>query len=395
VKIMSFSDNEGSARTRIQFLFGRPVAFHRCFVKVTGSVHAGLMLSQAIYWLNPERQGQGRGKDNGWFWKTRDEWEDELGLSRWEQETARKQLRQTKFWLEKDKRLEHKIFFSIDFVELEKALEQAAATVSRTETTALLPEGGNPTSGEGGNPSADGSGSPTSGEVETQPSSKAETPPPRKSKSLRRIKEHRLLQRLPETTTTSSEFAADLHKLMPETIWDDGAISILWNECRRQAPECTAGAILEQVSIKLKMKSWGRIQNPVGFLLTSVPSAVQAAISASTRREQARAEGEIESAKREAQIRLQHDQELAAWKQAEEAFEALSQDKKQDLVNQERQRLLREHPEYADRAHLPGWEQSFRSKAIRAFLAYTGPSAPRPQIVSELNSRNIFSGTGP
>lgn len=119
---MSFSDSERSARTRIEFLFGRPIAFHRCFVKVTGSVHAALMLSQAIYWLNPERQGQGRGKDSGWFWKTRDEWEEELGLSR-ERETARKQLRQTKFWLEKDKRLEHKIFFSIDFVELEKALE--------------------------------------------------------------------------------------------------------------------------------------------------------------------------------------------------------------------------------------------------------------------------------
>jgi hypothetical protein len=173
---MSHSEEEHAARKRIEFLFGRPIAFHRCFVKVTGSVHAALMLSQAIYWLNPERQGQSRGKDNGWFWNSRDEWEAELGLSRWEQETARKQLRHTKFWLERDKRLEHKIFFSIDFVELEKALEQAAASASRTETTDLLPEGGNPTSGE----------------VETPPSSEAESPPPRKSKSLRRIKEHRL-----------------------------------------------------------------------------------------------------------------------------------------------------------------------------------------------------------
>ena len=76
--------------------------------------------------------------------------------------------------------------------------------------------------------------------------------------------------------------------------------------------------------------------------------------SASKRREQARAEDEIASAKREAQLRLQHQQELAAWKRAEEAFEALSQDTKQDLVNRERQRLLREHPEYTDRAQLPG-----------------------------------------
>jgi hypothetical protein len=141
---------------------------------------------------------------------------------------------------------------------------------------------------------------------------------------------------------------------MPDTIWDDGAISSLWNDCRQKAPECTGEMILEQVANKLKTRSWTRIQNPVGFLLTSVPSAAEAAISASKRRERARAEGEIASAKREAQIRLHHEQELAAWKRAEEAFEALSQDKKQDLVNQERQRLLREHPEYADRTHLPG-----------------------------------------
>jgi hypothetical protein len=151
---LSTPAEEHSARKRIEFLFGRPVAFHRCFVKVTGSVHAALMLSQAIYWLNPDRQGQTRGKDNGWFWKSRDEWEAELGLSRWEQETARKQLRHTKFWLEKEKRLEHKIFFSIDLVELEKALELAAATASGTEAADLLPEGGNPPSGEGGNSTA-------------------------------------------------------------------------------------------------------------------------------------------------------------------------------------------------------------------------------------------------
>jgi hypothetical protein len=129
---MSFADEGRSARSPVEFLFGRPVAFHRCFVKITGSVHAALMLSQALYWLNPERQGQSRGKDDGWFWKSRGEWETELGLSRWEQETARKQLKATNFWREKERRLEHKIYFSVDFVELEKAL-QAAANPRRTD----------------------------------------------------------------------------------------------------------------------------------------------------------------------------------------------------------------------------------------------------------------------
>ena len=38
------------------------------------------MLSQALYWLNPERQGQNRAKEDRWFRKSREEWEAELGL---------------------------------------------------------------------------------------------------------------------------------------------------------------------------------------------------------------------------------------------------------------------------------------------------------------------------
>jgi hypothetical protein len=160
---MSLSPDEHAARNRIAFFFGRTIAFHRCFVTLTGSVHAALMLSQALYWLNPERQGQNRGKDDGWFWKTREEWEAEVGLSRWEQETARRQLRSTAFWREKQRRLEHRIYFGIDFVALEKALEASAGS-QRNEVSPPLPGGGDPTSGGGGIPSVDGRGtSPTDG----------------------------------------------------------------------------------------------------------------------------------------------------------------------------------------------------------------------------------------
>jgi hypothetical protein len=44
---MSHSGEEHAARKRIEFLFGRPIAFHCCFVNVTGSVQAAPMLSQA------------------------------------------------------------------------------------------------------------------------------------------------------------------------------------------------------------------------------------------------------------------------------------------------------------------------------------------------------------
>jgi len=370
---MNLSGDARAARKRIEFFFGRPIAFHRCFVKLTGSVHAALMLSQALYWLNPERQGQGRGKDEGWFWKTREQWEAELGLSRWEQETARKQLRLTKFWKEKDKRLEHRIYFSVDFVELEKTLE-AAANPLTTEGTALLPEGGIPTSGDGGIPSAGEGGIPTSGRAESHPSSKAENPPSRARRDLPR-KEHRLLQRLPETPT-SSELAAGLHNLMPNTAWDDDAMRVLWNECRSREPDCTATAILQQIADKLRMKGWNRIQNPVGFLLASVPPALQSASKGARLRAQGRAAHERASAQREAELRLECEREVSAWKMAEQAFEALPEDRKQNLVDEARRRLLLKHPEYRDRVHLPGWDQCLRSRAIRALLAPGNSPAP-------------------
>ena len=63
------------------------ITFHRVFVDITGSINAALMLSNAIYWTNrlpPER--------DGWFYKTKEEWTAETGLSRKEQDNARQQL---------------------------------------------------------------------------------------------------------------------------------------------------------------------------------------------------------------------------------------------------------------------------------------------------------------
>lgn len=65
----------------------RPIAFHRVFVTITGSINAALFLSQANYWAC-------RTKDpDGWFFKTGDEWQEETGLSRDERDGARKKLK--------------------------------------------------------------------------------------------------------------------------------------------------------------------------------------------------------------------------------------------------------------------------------------------------------------
>lgn len=87
-------------------LLDRPIAFHRIFVDITGSVNAALMLSQAVYW-------QRRSKEDFW-WKTETEWEEETGLSRREQQVARALLKKQVFWLEKRQGIPAKLFFCVN-----------------------------------------------------------------------------------------------------------------------------------------------------------------------------------------------------------------------------------------------------------------------------------------
>ena len=69
-------------------VFDTPVSFHRCLVPVTGGVTSALMLSQAI-WTTQSLEPSA----DGWFIRSQEQWTQETGLSRWEQETARRALR--------------------------------------------------------------------------------------------------------------------------------------------------------------------------------------------------------------------------------------------------------------------------------------------------------------
>lgn len=99
-------------------LLRRPIAFHRVFVTVAGGILPGLMLSQAFYW-----HPRGSAEDN-WFYKTQPEWEAETGMTRWEQETARKKLRQVvspsgvSLWREERRSVPAKLFYRVDIAAL-------------------------------------------------------------------------------------------------------------------------------------------------------------------------------------------------------------------------------------------------------------------------------------
>lgn len=100
----------------LEELLDRPIAFHRVFVKVTGSVNAAIMLSQAIYWSK-----RTKSKD-GWFYKSRDEWEEETGLSRYEQEAARKLLVRAGVWDEELRGVPATMNFHVDTARLQDRL---------------------------------------------------------------------------------------------------------------------------------------------------------------------------------------------------------------------------------------------------------------------------------
>lgn len=89
-------------------VFDLPVSFHRCLVPITGGVTSALMLSQAIWTTQAIERAA-----NGWFSKSQDQWTDETGLSRWEQETARRALRSTGLLEERRVGMPAKLWFRV------------------------------------------------------------------------------------------------------------------------------------------------------------------------------------------------------------------------------------------------------------------------------------------
>ena len=107
-------------------VFDLPVTFHRCLVPITGGVTAALMLSQAIWTAQTIE-----GNSDGWFSKSRDQWTEETGLSRWEQETARRALRTAGFLEERRIGVPAKLWFRVRPEAVWRALQARACAIHR------------------------------------------------------------------------------------------------------------------------------------------------------------------------------------------------------------------------------------------------------------------------
>lgn len=121
-------------------MLASPIAFHPVLARISGSVTAGLMLSQGLYWAKVLERTNPTA--DGWFYKTQAQWTAETCLSRWEQDGARKLLRGFSFWNEKRKDAPPKSYFRVD---MEKLIEVIAGNVEKPHSRLrenLAPEGG-------------------------------------------------------------------------------------------------------------------------------------------------------------------------------------------------------------------------------------------------------------
>jgi hypothetical protein len=101
--------------------FSEPIVFQRIFVDICHSVTAALMLSYAVGLverLSPESEG--------WFEASQEWWTQETGLSRWEQVTARKVLRDLGFLIESRRGMPSRLMYYVDSAAVWTAVNQAA-----------------------------------------------------------------------------------------------------------------------------------------------------------------------------------------------------------------------------------------------------------------------------
>ncbi|MBL4781763.1 MAG: hypothetical protein JKX92_05930 [Porticoccaceae bacterium] len=104
--------------TRYSEVLDRPVAFHRIFVDVVGTVDGAVLLGQLLYWqrrLSPGRE---------WFWKSDEQWFEELGIKRSALTSARKKLEAMGVIATEVKGFPRRRFYRLDFDALDRQIER-------------------------------------------------------------------------------------------------------------------------------------------------------------------------------------------------------------------------------------------------------------------------------
>ncbi|MEF9946806.1 MAG: hypothetical protein RR800_00440 [Comamonas sp.] len=101
---------------RVWEMLDRPIVVHRVLVDLGLGITGAVLLSQAIYWT---QRTTGRA---GWFYKSIDEWQEETGLTRAEQKTARNRLEAAGFMREELRGVPARLYFQVQTEALSAAL---------------------------------------------------------------------------------------------------------------------------------------------------------------------------------------------------------------------------------------------------------------------------------
>ena len=101
-------------------LSDRPLAFHPQLARVLGGINEALLFQQIAYWSD-------KGSDPEWIYKTQKDIQDEITLTRTQQENARRKLRSLGV-IEEDKRgVPAKLYFRVIWDRVYELLEEYAA----------------------------------------------------------------------------------------------------------------------------------------------------------------------------------------------------------------------------------------------------------------------------
>jgi len=101
----------------IRVLSERVIAFHPILARAGGSAGAGLFMSQLLYWVGKQADG------DGWIYKTLEEWKAETCLTRSEVDRARRAWRDLGVLEEKYEGLPRRLWYRVNLERLREVLE--------------------------------------------------------------------------------------------------------------------------------------------------------------------------------------------------------------------------------------------------------------------------------
>ena len=129
----------------LRSLSARPVAYNPELAKIFKSINAALLLSQFLHWQGIADKDESR---DGWFWKTRDQLYEEIGMGRYEFEGTRKILRELDILEEQLRGAPAKNYYRINVEKFDQFI-LSLTDVQLAENSQLV--GGKPTNKLGEN----------------------------------------------------------------------------------------------------------------------------------------------------------------------------------------------------------------------------------------------------